>query len=64
MPVINPLIISMLQDPTGAATQGSEVVKKNVNSHKNPVLALKWIPSTIEIDRKFNIGVNTCKKAY
>lgn len=62
MPIINPLIMSMLQDPTSAALQGSEVVKKNVNSHKNPVLALKWIPSTIEIDRKFNLATNTCKK--
>ena len=58
MPVINPLIMSTLQDPTSAAQASSDVVRKNVNSHKNPVLALKWIPSVMELDRKFNVSAN------
>lgn len=64
MPVINPLIMSTLQDPAGAALASSEVIKKNVNSHKNPVLALKWLPNSIEIDRKFNVNPNTSKQNY
>ena len=53
--------MSTLQDPTGAAQQAgsSEVLKKNVNSHKNPVLCLKWFPNAVEIDRKFNFSVNS-----
>ena len=54
--------MSTLQDPTGAQQASSEIIKKNVNSHKNPVLSLKWIPNTMEIDRKFNVNLNTCKK--
>jgi hypothetical protein len=56
--------MSTLQDPTGAAQQAgsSEVLKKNVNSHKNPVLALKWLPHTMEIDKRFNLNLNTGKE--
>lgn len=52
-------MLSALQDPSGAAQQGaSEVIRKNVNSHKNPVLSLKWLPNSIEIDRKHFSSVN------
>jgi hypothetical protein len=52
-----------LQDPSGAAQQGSsDVIKKNVNSHKNPILSLKWLPNGVEIDRKhfYNFTTNNC----
>lgn len=55
---INPLTMSALQDPSGQSGVGNEVLRKMVNSHKNPVLCIKWLPSTIEFDRKYiyNLG--------
>jgi WD40 repeat protein len=50
---INPLTMSALQDPSGQSGVGTEVLRKMVNSHKNPVLCIKWLPSSIEFDRKY-----------
>ena len=50
--------MSALQDP-GIFQQTTELVVKNVNSHKNPVLSLKWLPNTIEIDKKHYYNVTT-----
>lgn len=50
---INPLTTSALQDPSGQSGVGTEILRKTVNSHKNPVLCIKWLPSSIEFDRKY-----------
>ncbi|KAL4510230.1 hypothetical protein ABPG72_010423 [Tetrahymena utriculariae] len=53
IPEINPLILSQLQDPSSAQQlPNNEIVRKNVCSHKNPVLSISWIPPTVEFDRK------------
>ncbi len=45
--------MSQLQDPASAqAPITNEVIKKNLNSHKNPVLSLEWLPTSIEFDRR------------
>jgi len=28
------------------------VIKKNVSSHKNPIVSLQWLPNAIEIDKR------------
>ncbi|EGR33375.1 hypothetical protein IMG5_055180 [Ichthyophthirius multifiliis] len=53
IPELNPMIMSCLQDPASASAPiTNEVIKKNVNSHKNPVLSLQWLPTTIEFNSK------------
>ena len=59
---ILPKLTSALQDPSSVlASNTNEVLRKLVPSHKNPVLCIKWLPSTIEIDRKvfYNLITNT-----
>ena len=59
---IAPKITSALQDPS-SASQGNttDILKKQVPSHRNPVLCLRWLPVSIEIDRKifYNLLQNT-----
>ena len=56
------LLLSALQDPGSISAGGSDLLKKNINSHKNAILCLKWLPNSIEIDRKnfYNLITNTC----
>eukprot|EP00825_Cyclidium_porcatum_P013489 TRINITY_DN1710_c0_g1_i3.p1 TRINITY_DN1710_c0_g1~~TRINITY_DN1710_c0_g1_i3.p1 ORF type:complete len:391 (-),score=72.50 TRINITY_DN1710_c0_g1_i3:242-1414(-) len=45
--------MSCLQDTQTSSNQSSQdVIKKNVSSHKNPVLCMQWIPTGIEVDKK------------
>lgn len=41
---IEPIIMSALQD-TSSVGPITDVIKKNVPSHKSPVLGIKWFPS-------------------
>ena len=43
--------MSALQDPSNLIPV-SDQIKRNVPSHKNPVVCLKWFPSTLEIEMK------------
>ena len=48
---IQPLILSALQDPSNVAPI-TDQVRKNVPSHRQPVLFLKWFPSGLELEMK------------
>jgi hypothetical protein len=57
--------MSALQDPASVqAGNTTEILRKQIASHKNPVLCLRWLPASIEIDRKvfYNLLPNTCIK--
>lgn len=43
--------MSALQDP-GNIAPITDQMKKNVPSHRNPILCLKWFPTGLEIDIK------------
>ena len=43
--------MSALQDPSSAAAI-TDQIKRNVPSHKSPVVAVKWFPPTLEIEMK------------
>jgi dynein intermediate chain 3, axonemal len=45
---ISPSLMSALQDPTNIIAV-TDQIKRNVPSHKTPVVGLKWFPSTLEI---------------
>ncbi len=45
---ISASIMSALQDPSSVA-QVTDQIKRNVPSHKAPVVCLKWFPSGLEI---------------
>jgi hypothetical protein len=40
--------MSALQDPSTVATI-TDQIKRNVPSHKSPVVAVKWFPQNLEI---------------
>jgi WD40 repeat protein len=48
---IEPVIMSALQDPS-SVTPVTDTIKKNVPSHKAPVLCIQWFPSGLEIEIK------------
>lgn len=48
---ISPSLVSALQDPTNLIPV-TDQIKRNVPSHKAPVVCLKWFPSTLEIEMK------------
>ena len=48
---INPSLLSALQDPSNIIPV-SDQIRRNVPSHKTPVVCLKWFPSTLEIEMK------------
>jgi WD40 repeat protein len=48
---IPPSLISALQDPTNLIPV-TDQIKRNVPSHKAPVVCLKWFPSNLEIEMK------------
>ena len=52
---ILPVITSVLQDPA-SVQQVSDTVKRNVASHKAPIICIKWFPSGLELDMKKNIS--------
>ena len=53
IPELPYLICSALQDSSSvSAASNNEIIKKNVSSHKNPVLGLEWLPINVEFDRK------------
>jgi|688.fasta_scaffold281964_2 hypothetical protein len=41
--------MSALQDPSSIQPV-SDAIKRNIPSHKSPVLCIKWFPSSLEID--------------
>ena len=43
--------MSALQDPSNIQPV-TDQIKRNVPSHKSPVVCLKWFPSTLEIEMK------------
>ena len=45
---ISPAIMSALQDPS-SVTAVTDQIKRNVPSHKAPIVCLKWFPSGLEI---------------
>ena len=55
------ILLSALQEPGSIQAGGTDILKKNINSHKNAILCLKWLPNSIEIDRKnfYNLITNT-----
>ena len=52
---ILPVITSVLQDPA-SVQQVSDTVKRNVASHKAPIVCIRWFPSGLELDMKKNIS--------
>lgn len=52
---ILPVITSVLQDPA-SVQQVSDTVKRNVASHKAPIVCIRWLPSGLELDMKKNIS--------
>lgn len=46
-----PNLTSALQDPSNIIPV-TDQIKRNVPSHKAPVVCLKWFPSTLEIEMK------------
>jgi len=53
IPELPYLLCSALQDSSSvSAASNNEIIKKNVSSHKNPVLGLEWLPINVEFDRK------------
>ncbi|CAD8180809.1 unnamed protein product [Paramecium pentaurelia] len=62
-----PKLTSALQDPASyQAAAANDVLKKQVASHKSPVLALKWFPIGMEFDKKhFNhLILTTSQETY
>lgn len=43
--------MSVLQDPSTVTTI-TDQIKRNVPSHKSPVVSVKWFPQTLEIEMK------------
>ena len=43
--------MSALQDPSSIQPV-SDAIKRNIPSHKSPILCIKWFPSSLEIDIK------------
>lgn len=48
---LQPSLISALQDPSSIQPV-ADTIKRNVPSHKAPVLCIKWFPTTLELDMK------------
>ncbi|CAD8097048.1 unnamed protein product [Paramecium sonneborni] len=50
---LQPKMVSALQDPASyQAGSSNEVLRKQVASHKNSVLAVKWFPIGVDFDKK------------
>lgn len=43
--------MTALQDPSSIMPV-TDTIKRNVPSHKSPVLSIKWFPSGLELDMK------------
>lgn len=43
--------MSVLQDPSTVATI-TDQIKRNVPSHKSPVVSVQWFPMVLEIEMK------------
>jgi len=48
---VSPSLMSALQDPSNIIPI-TDQIKRNVPSHKTPIVCLKWFPSTLEIEMK------------
>lgn len=52
IPRITPEMTSAPQEPNQIPPPSSELVRKNVNSHKGAVMGIRWMPKTIRFDPK------------
>ncbi len=48
---IQPTLMSALQDPSTVTTI-TDQIKRNVPSHKSPVISVNWFPQLLEIEMK------------
>lgn len=53
---IQPVIMSALQDPSSALPINDQV-KRNVASHRQPVLCIKWFPNGLELEMKKSFSI-------
>eukprot|EP01017_Pseudomicrothorax_dubius_P046521 TRINITY_DN8202_c0_g1_i6.p1 TRINITY_DN8202_c0_g1~~TRINITY_DN8202_c0_g1_i6.p1 ORF type:complete len:722 (-),score=183.31 TRINITY_DN8202_c0_g1_i6:12-2177(-) len=63
IPRVLPEVISAPQEPNSIPPPSSELVRKNVNSHKGPALCVRWLPKAIKMDLKTfsNVLPNTAE---